>query len=780
MLQFRTMAVEQTVTQTCPACAAIIDTTAADPLMRIQCPKCGEKVRVERSFDNFVLLETLGIGGMGTVYKARDTLLDRLVALKLLRKDLDETDSTRLQQEARVAALINHPNVVQVFSSGTDHGQFYLVMELVDHGSLDDLIEQRKRLPEEQVLEAGVQVAKGLRAAHAKGLIHRDVKPANILFADEHTAKIGDFGLAGIAAETAETRGEIWGTPYYVAPERLDNKREDFRSDIYSLGATLFHALAGCAPIEGETNSATALRELKRKPLDVRAVTPQVSSATARIFHRMLAPDPANRFASYDQLVDEMQKAHDSLTGEIDVRDPRKTGWLIGVAALLLAALGVGAFFATKYKAPVAANRLSAPATTVPVAELERQFADARRELLIGHHKIAQAAFARIALNAKGYQPLYDWVLLNQGLASLIGRENSQARQAFQSVENAGESGFAKQDSDLAKFFGATAKAMAAQGTISASAVAGIQGFEAFKLLLFGLKDIEEADAGNAIILLERFTTVDPGGRFGWIAEYKPLARKFLEDAKFYADWKKRPKDAANTTQLATQLETLREVRKKLKTHTALSDELNDEEKSLGRRIADQQRTEAPIRPQERRKRFNQEAPAWNAALGNYKHKVAVYDFVGARNVINAAKVSEPSLRDAQAGMQKKATWLIDWKNRLINDLNRTHFTGLIADGGVQYTGIEGANAQNLLLKNPYGSAQFPWTKLTPKTLLSVATSFIKPNMQDTADREWLSAVFAAETADSNAANELAEKAAAAKPEYRAQISLLKATLAPR
>src|SRR5207248_10008156 len=134
--------------------------------------------------------------------------------------------------------------------------------------------------------EAGVQVAKGLLAAHAKGLMHRDVKPANILFADEHTAKSGDFGLAGVAAETAETRGEIWGTPYYVAPERLDNKPEDFRSDIYSLGATLFHAVAGRAPIEGETNSATGLRELKKKALGVRAVTPMGKAATRRIFQR--------------------------------------------------------------------------------------------------------------------------------------------------------------------------------------------------------------------------------------------------------------------------------------------------------------------------------------------------------------------------------------------------------------------------------------------------------------------------------------------------------------
>src|SRR5438552_4135020 len=276
------------MTQTCQACGAAIDTTDAEPLARLPCPNCGEKMRVERTFDHFVVVETLGIGGMGTVYKARDTLLDRFVALKLLRKDLSgqEDHNSRLQKEARIAASVNHPNVIQVFSSGIDHGQFYVVMELVDHGSLDDLIEQRNRLPEKQVLESGIQVAKGLRAAHRKGLIHCDVKPANILFIDEHTAKIGDFGLAGVAAQGAETRSEIWATPYYVAPERLNNELPDFRSDIYSLGATLFHAIAGKAPIEGETNSAVALRELKYRRLDLRKIERADSEAPARVFMR--------------------------------------------------------------------------------------------------------------------------------------------------------------------------------------------------------------------------------------------------------------------------------------------------------------------------------------------------------------------------------------------------------------------------------------------------------------------------------------------------------------
>src|SRR2546430_14030535 len=306
---WRAMASEPTA-QTCPGCGATVDTTEAEPLARIACPTCGKKIRVERAFDHFVVVETLGVGGMGTVDKARDMELDRFVALKLLRRDLggQEDHKARWQEEARIAAAVNHPYVIQVFDSGTDHGQFYVVMELVDQGSLDDLMALQPRLPEKRVLEIGIQVARGLRAAQRRGLIHRDVKPANILFVDEHAAKSGDFGLA--SSETQRWGiGVVWGTPEYVAPERLNNDPEDFRSDIYSLGATLFHAIAGKPPIEASTNSSTALLELKQQPLDLQATVPDISVATAEVLQRMIAADPAQRFSSYDDLVAELERA---------------------------------------------------------------------------------------------------------------------------------------------------------------------------------------------------------------------------------------------------------------------------------------------------------------------------------------------------------------------------------------------------------------------------------------------------------------------------------------
>ena len=303
------------MTPKCWICGAALDAGGYEPLVRVVCRNCGQKNLLQRTFDHFVPVETLGAGGMGTVYKARDTQLERFVALKLLHKDLSGVadNDAQLQQEARVAASVNHPNVVQIFSLGMDHGQFYVVMELIDNGSLDDLIESQGRVPEHQMLDIGIQIARGLRAAHRKGLIHRDVKPANILFVDEQAAKIGDFGLAAFATQDPHSDSVIWGTPPYVAPERLCNQPEDVRSDIYSLGATLFHAVAGKPPIDTSTNSATELRELKQHPAELRSIAPDVSTPTARVLQRMIAPDPKQRFSFYDELLAELDAARRAL-----------------------------------------------------------------------------------------------------------------------------------------------------------------------------------------------------------------------------------------------------------------------------------------------------------------------------------------------------------------------------------------------------------------------------------------------------------------------------------
>lgn len=577
--------------QACPACGLLIDVSQEEPLARVACPDCGEKFHVQRAFDNFALLETLGVGGMGSVYKARDLRLNRFVALKLLRPELsaDPEEIRRLEHEARATAAVNDPHVVQVFSSGTDHGQFYLVMELVDQGSLDDRMAEQGRVGEAAVLDTGIQVARGLRAAYEKGLIHRDVKPGNILFADEETAKIGDFGLAVAAEQNAEAQNEIWGTPYYVAPERLNNEPEDFRSDMYSLGATLYHALAGRPPFEGETNSATALRELKSQPLSLGVAAPGLRRETVRAIDRMIVPAPENRFPSYDEAIAALEEARDAL----NPRGRKARRRRLVVAALILVAVlaGVGLYL-RKHYADVQkqnAERLAKVQATARSGEetLQRLYDEARRELIAGKYDSARTTFTRLGGEAQNKQPLLNWIVLHRGLASLLRGYTTQARQAFEELEKREKFSARPEDKPLADFFSRTAATMKAAEAIPAGSVDAppAQSPEALALFLFAIKDWQQSDFQNAAGLLEKYVQSQSSGAYGWVNDYKPLAEKFLADYRVYADWKTQAAGLTSRDQITTALTALKSAQGKLQLRGRLTDAFKDEEAKLLRQM---------------------------------------------------------------------------------------------------------------------------------------------------------------------------------------------------
>ncbi|MCS7048753.1 MAG: serine/threonine protein kinase, partial [Verrucomicrobiae bacterium] len=263
-------------------------------------------------FGNFLLLNPLGVGGLGTVYKAVDLALGRSLALKILRKKF-ATQPEFIEsffREARAAAAVTHPNIAQVYSFGEHDGQYYLAMELLERGSLDDRISTLGKLPEKDVLEIGRQIAAGLRAAHLRGLLHRDIKPGNILFGEDNIPKLVDFGLARAQHEAhLDAGGPIWGTPYYIAPEKLRGQPEDHRSDMYSLGATLYHALAGRPPFDAETASKVVTKHATQPAQSLRTYVPTVQNATVHLIGRMLSKNPAERHATYDELLHDFEEA---------------------------------------------------------------------------------------------------------------------------------------------------------------------------------------------------------------------------------------------------------------------------------------------------------------------------------------------------------------------------------------------------------------------------------------------------------------------------------------
>ncbi|HEY7216051.1 MAG TPA: protein kinase, partial [Thermoanaerobaculia bacterium] len=297
----------------------------------------------------FEVLEPLGGGGMGIVCKARDTRLDRVVALKFLPWELtrDPDAKRRFMQEAHAASALEHPNICTILEVGeTSDGRLYLAMPCYDGETLRRKLE-RGPLPVEEAMEIAEQIARGLAKAHRGGIVHRDVKPANLVVTEDGVVKILDFGLAKLAGEVAISHtGSSAGTPAYMSPEQARGEEVDARTDLWSLGVVLYEMLAGRRPFRAEAEQAVLYAILNQRPQPLREVRPEVPPELERIVGRLLAKEPVERYASADEVFADLRALRGAtLTGTMLLRPPR-TGvrpWVWGAAALgvILAILGI-------------------------------------------------------------------------------------------------------------------------------------------------------------------------------------------------------------------------------------------------------------------------------------------------------------------------------------------------------------------------------------------------------------------------------------------------------
>jgi serine/threonine-protein kinase len=242
-------------------------------------------------------------GGMGTVWEADDPLLARRVAVKTLDPALgnDETVRARFRREAVTAAAVTHPNIVATYDTGDDDGIAYIVMELVHGATLRQLIDRDGALPVTRAADIAYQVADALAVAHARGLVHRDVKPGNVLVQNDGRVKVTDFGIAKAAdsgGDELTKTGMVVGTARYLAPEQVDGRVIDERVDVYSLGLVLYEMLCGRAPFEGDTDIATAVARLTAPPPPITHECPEVPVGLEHVIDRALARDPAERWPS--------------------------------------------------------------------------------------------------------------------------------------------------------------------------------------------------------------------------------------------------------------------------------------------------------------------------------------------------------------------------------------------------------------------------------------------------------------------------------------------------
>ncbi len=286
----------------CPYCQASLPEPARKRISDGIDPLIGQ------TLGEFEIIELLGRGGMGAVYKARQGSLDRFVAIKVLSGSLSADDSyvARFSREARAAAAVSHPNIIEVYSIGEDGGRQYIAMELVDGVSLADVLEREGRLAPDRALDVMRQTAAALAEAHNRGILHRDIKPANILLDPKGRVKVADFGLAKRPKTdvTLTLGSQTLGTPLYMPPDAARGRPLDAPSDLYSLGATLYHAVAGQPPFDGQTPTEVILKHVEAPIPPLQELAPDAPPALCGIIHRLLCKDPDDRYPSAEALLE--------------------------------------------------------------------------------------------------------------------------------------------------------------------------------------------------------------------------------------------------------------------------------------------------------------------------------------------------------------------------------------------------------------------------------------------------------------------------------------------
>jgi serine/threonine protein kinase len=256
--------------------------------------------------NRYQLQQTLGKGGMSVVYRARDLMLERPVAVKVLRADYSRNPSFRehFRQEAKAVANLSHPNIVTVHDFGLDSSRLYIVMEYIPGTDLKSLIRRRSIFPVDEAVQLIIQAAEGIGYAHRAGLVHCDVKPHNMLVTPDRRLKVTDFGIARMLASIPpdEQNEVVWGSPQYFSPEQAGGSAPSFASDVYSLGVILYEMLAGRLPFDSDDASELAVLHRESDPIPPSRFNPAIPDPLEQIILKVLAKDPSARYRTADQL----------------------------------------------------------------------------------------------------------------------------------------------------------------------------------------------------------------------------------------------------------------------------------------------------------------------------------------------------------------------------------------------------------------------------------------------------------------------------------------------
>ena len=332
----------------CHSCLQKLDVSDLEPFSHFACPSCGADMIAPRWFGNYLLEEQCGQGGMANVYRALDLTLDREVAIKVLKDEISvmEHSASLFLHEARIAAALNHYGIIPIYSCGEFEKQPFFVMQYMGNGSLEHQINMQQEIPLDKVVRWMIDIAEGLDNARRHGIIHHDVKPGNILLDSDGNVKIGDFGIAHAifdnrSNQLVEVTGS-WGSPHYVSPEKLEEGKEDFQGDIFSLGATFYELLTGRAPYDSSEQEEMLKLRKESAFTPVSELRSDVTPALASLVRRMLAYEPLER-PGYREVIRELNTVLKIISphNESNKRKPVNSGvpFYLRIKNYLIAAL---------------------------------------------------------------------------------------------------------------------------------------------------------------------------------------------------------------------------------------------------------------------------------------------------------------------------------------------------------------------------------------------------------------------------------------------------------
>ncbi len=396
---------------------------------------------IGKSIGGYQILERIGRGGMGTVYKATQLSLNRTVAFKVLSSRLLKDDKfiVKFKSEAQAAGNLNHPNIVQVYDVGTDRNLHFFSMEFMDGGSIQDKIGKDGKLTFEEALDVFIQATRALIFAEKNGIVHRDVKPDNLMYTGDGQVKLLDLGLARRVGEETAVEGEgIFGTPHFISPEQAQGKPVDQRADLYSLGATIYRLLAGRTPFDGANVREIVQKQINAEPVPLRKLAPDIPEELAAVIGKLMKKNPDERYASAAALLEDLEKIRLRYHLKVHGVGGGGKGVFVALALAVAAVAGVAVFALTRDD-----NDRPLPPGPVGTAGLVPATGTQQPEVIIqkDRESLAMAAFFQIkADDAALGDPAKTWQTRSAEWKALLGRYRGVAKE-YSDTEHGGQAG---------------------------------------------------------------------------------------------------------------------------------------------------------------------------------------------------------------------------------------------------------------------------------------------------------------------------------------------------